>query len=81
MCLGARAALCPTIQAFTPKSALCCPGLKIFSLDIARLSKLHEGEERVARSKFKVTETSSGGGVREKSSGRVTERRSQLCRM
>lgn len=47
LCPGARAALCPTIQAFTPKSALCCPGLKIFSLDIARLSKLHEGEERV----------------------------------
>lgn len=35
---GARAALCLTTRAFTPKSAPCCPGLTTFSPDIAKLS-------------------------------------------
>lgn len=80
---GARAVLSLTTQAFTPKSALCCPGLKIHSPDIARLSssitELHERGETRERLKLKVTETrgGGGGGVRKKSSGRVAKREPQ----
>lgn len=77
---GARAVLSLTTQVSTPKSALCCPGLKIFSPDIARTSssitELHErGGTRV---RLKVTETRDGGGsVRKKSSRRVADREPQ----
>lgn len=79
---GARAVLSLTTQAFTPKSALCCTGLKIHSPDIARLSssiaELHERGETRERLKLKVTETRGGGGsVRKKSRGRVAKREPQ----
>lgn len=69
---GVRAVLSLTARAFTPKSAPCCLGLKIFSPYTAKLSssiaELHGREETSERLKLKVTET-RGGDVINKTVG------------
>lgn len=63
---GVMAALSPTTLAFTPKSALWCPGSTKLLLHTARLwspvTELHERVEIRERRESKQTETGGGGG-------------------